>query len=166
MRLYVDQDGVLADFDQGVEDHYGEPYSAVNKDRFWNETCEQESIFYKLPVIEEGRTMLNEFILAGFRPTILTSTGGGRHHYNIAWQKLDWIRDNILNRVPVAFCMGTKNKADFASPGDILIDDRQKVIDAWEEAGGYGILFTREAASAITGLVKGTFNRERTNTTS
>jgi hypothetical protein len=77
----------------------------------------------------------------------MTSTGGGKHHNHIARQKLTWLYQYGLDKHPVAFAMNTLNKADFAQPGSLLIDDRQKVLNAWEKRGGKGILFTRETAS-------------------
>lgn len=155
MRLYVDQVGVLADWDKGVAEHYGQKHCDEIADDFWNKACVSDMIFARLPVIEEGLRMLQDLRDAGLKPCILTSTGGGRHHYQIARQKLIWLEDNGVRGLPVTFAMSTSGKADFAAPGDILIDDRQKVVDAWAAAGGHGILFTRDSADLITSLVKG-----------
>jgi hypothetical protein len=42
-------------------------------------------------------------------------------------------------------------KQEFASPNSILIDDREKNIEQWRNAGGIGVLHT-DAASTIKQL--------------
>jgi len=79
----------------------------------------------------------------------MTSTGGLPHHIVIAKQKLDWLHAHGLGGHPVAFCMNTRGKGQYAYPGAILIDDRQKVCDAWVDGGGYAHIFTREWAMDI-----------------
>jgi hypothetical protein len=44
-------------------------------------------------------------------------------------------------------------KAAYAKPNHILIDDREKSIQPWREAGGIGILHT-SAADTISQLQK------------
>ena len=50
--------------------------------------------------------------------------------------------------------MSGSQKAAFAYEGSVLIDDRKKNIDAWENAGGIGILHTsaKETINALKEL--------------
>ena len=138
--IYYDMDGVLADFERGVEQHYGQPFSEVNKDRFWNEVVASDDIFLNLPPIENGVRGIRFDIEQGSKVAILTSTGGGKHHFEIARQKLLWLKRQDI-KVPVCFCLGTQSKASFAHDRAVLIDDRDKVCKAWRQAGGYAIHF-------------------------
>ena len=72
---------------------------------------------------------------------ILTSTGGGTNHYEIAKQKMTFLANNDIF-LPITFATNTKNKASFArDKSDVLFDDRDKVLAAWSEAGGTAVKF-------------------------
>lgn len=146
--IYIDMDGVVADFDAAIVAIFGEQYSNKIADKFWKETCVKAEVFRKMPRIDEGIAMV-EAIRAQSPICFMTSTGGLPHHIDIAKQKLDWLHANDLGGHPVAFCMDTKGKGAYAYPGAVLIDDRQKVCDAWSERGGTAILFDRARASEI-----------------
>ncbi len=146
--IYIDMDGVVADFDQGIVDVFGEAYSNKNADKFWKSVCVEAEVFRKMPPIQEGVEMVNE--IRGEHPIcFLTSTGGLPHHIDIAKQKLDWLHKHDMGQHPVAFCMNTQGKAQYAHPGAILIDDRVKVCTTWSVAGGTPIQFTREKTDSV-----------------
>lgn len=146
--IYIDMDGVVADFDAAIVDIFGEEYSNRIADKFWKETCVKAEVFRQMPCISEGIAMVEE-IRAKKPICFMTSTGGMPHHIDIAKQKLDWLHSNGFGVHPVAFCMNTKGKGAYAHPGAVLIDDRQKVCDAWSEGGGKAILFERANWSEI-----------------
>lgn len=147
--VYFDMDGVLADFDQHLQDMYGRPYGKDVAGHFWNEAIIEDMPFATMPQIEEGMWLLRRAREEGFNPCIMTSTGGGKHHLEIARQKLMWLQTNGIRDIPVAFCMSTKGKGAYAQVGAFLIDDREKVVRAWQDNGGVGILFTRDVADDI-----------------
>lgn len=149
--IYIDMDGVVADFDQSIINIFGETYSGKTADKFWKQTCVEAEVFRHMPPIEEGLYMVDR-IRAVHPICFMTSTGGMPHHIDIAKQKLDWLHAHHLGGHPVAFCMNTKGKGAYAKPGAPLIDDRQKVCDAWTEGGGIAHLFTRDTASDIAAL--------------
>ncbi len=153
--IYIDMDGVVANWDQAIIDIFGEEYSDRVADDFWKNKCVQEEVFRRMPPIPEGVQMVKD--IAKTRDVcFMTSTGGLPHHIDIAKQKLDFLHTHGLGIHPVAFCMNTWGKAQFAKPGALLIDDRVKVCAAWEAAGGKTYLFTREDAEHITQLVLNT----------
>ena len=146
--IYIDMDGVVADFDQAIIDIFGEEYSNKIADKFWKQTCVEAEVFRRMPPIHEGLQMV-EIIRMQRDICFMTSTGGLPHHIDIAKQKLDWLHDHDLGGHPVAFCMNTHGKGLYAKPGAILIDDREKVCAAWVGGGGLARLFTRDAAPVI-----------------
>lgn len=148
MQIYVDMDGVVADFDQSIVDIFGEEYSNKIADKFWKQTCVDAEVFRRMPPIPEGLLMV-EAIRQRNDICFMTSTGGMPHHIDIAKQKLDWLHTHGLGQHPVAFCMNTHGKGLYAQPGAVLIDDRQKVCDAWLNGGGIALLFTRDSAPQI-----------------
>lgn len=146
--IYIDMDGVVADFDASIVKIFGEEYSDKIADEFWRQTCVEAEVFRKMPVIPEGILMVDA--IRAQRPIcFMTSTGGLPHHIDIAKQKLDWLHAHNLGQHPVAFCMNTKGKGAYAHAGAVLIDDRQKVCDAWTQGGGTALLFDRARAAQI-----------------
>jgi len=143
--IYIDMDGVVSDFEQSIINIFGEKYSNKIASEFWKTKCVEAEAFRLMPPIPEGIEMVQQ-IAAENDICFMTSTGGMPHHIDIAKQKLDWLHNHGLGGHPVAFCMNTRGKGQFAQPHAILIDDRQKVCDAWEEGGGNALLFTRESA--------------------
>lgn len=150
-QIYVDMDGVLADFEAAILALYGREGldAQAHRDDFWKRLCVEDRVFTHMKPIEEGLRMVADLRNAGIPVCILTSTGGMPHHNDIACQKLFWLRMHGLADVPVAFCMNTKGKGAYASAGAVLIDDRAKVLDEWYRWGGVGELFTRDQAAAI-----------------
>jgi hypothetical protein len=74
-----------------------------------------------------------------YHPMILSATG---HVKTAPQEKRKWITDNLGVDVAerATLVSAAADKAKFAKPGYILIDDRAKAIDPWIEAGGVGIL--------------------------
>lgn len=149
--IYIDMDGVVADFDQSIVDYFGEEYSNKIADEFWKRTCVEAEIFRRMPAIPEGVRMVNA-IGAERDICFMTSTGGMPHHIDIAKQKLDWLCAHGLGEHPVAFCMNTRGKGLYAKPGALLIDDREKVCTEWILQGGEARLFTRGKAPEIAAI--------------
>lgn len=155
--IYIDMDGVVADFDKAILEVFGEEYCDRVATDFWKDVCVEQKVFERMPPIHEGMNMVHR-IKANHDICFMTSTGGLPHHIDIAKQKLTWLHEHDLGKYPVAFCMNTKGKGLYAHPGAVLIDDRQKVCDAWAEGGGDAILFTRENALRIASSVRGMTN--------
>lgn len=146
--IYIDMDGVIANFSQSIIDIYGEEYSNKIADDFWKATCVDAEVFRLMPPIPEGIEMVRR-ISAENDICFMTSTGGIPHHIDIAKQKLDWLRAHGLGEHPVAFCMNTVGKGRFAGEGKHLIDDREKVLYEWRIGGGIPHLFTRDRAKGL-----------------
>jgi hypothetical protein len=138
-KLYVDLDGVLADFDTQYNTMFDEGrYDPI----LWKNIESVERWFFNLPLMKDA-TVLLDFLKGhpyGFK--ILTATGN--NYEDVSKQKVEWCKVH-LNLPPEQVITVTKGieKAKYAeSRWDILIDDTQKVIDAWRAAGGTGILHT------------------------
>jgi hypothetical protein len=154
--IYIDMDGLVADFEEGIRRLYGKDFESLTKaeqKEFWNSDCAAHRFFANLEPIPEGIALVNGLIKASLKFSFMTSTGGGKMHLNIAKQKLDFLSAMGLEEYPVAFCLNTASKAWFASKDAILIDDRQKVVDAWEQAGGMAYLFTREKWESLLDML-------------
>lgn len=110
--IYVDMDGVVADFDASITALFGEKGldEQKNADAFWKETCVKHEVFRQMPEIPEGMLMVEWMIKARYPICFCTSTGGMPHHIDVARQKLMWLHDHGLGAYPVAFAMNTAGK--------------------------------------------------------
>lgn len=140
-RIYLDLDGVMADFDAHFPETFGLDHKSLADDEMWAKINSHPSYFRDLPpclgAIEFFRSI--EFL----QPIILTACP--RTNYaHAAKQKREWVREHLSEKAMVLPVMGGHNKPLFMhEPGDVLIDDFAKNIDAWDKAGGTGILHSR-----------------------
>lgn len=132
-RLYLDCDGVLADFNQGFLNEFEvapESFEAANGSAaFWKAIRNCNGFFEHLPLMEDAKELFLE--VQHLRPIILTGCPFGN------WaelQKMRW-RDKHFRGIPMVTCM-SKHKRDYCLEGDVLIDDTLKYKQLWEEAGG------------------------------
>mgnify|MGYP001185084589 CR=1 FL=1 len=140
ITLYLDMDGVLADFNK--EYIKLDPQKADRK-RFRTAVIE-DKIFEKLEFLPDTQELLNHVSkLHGVNIEILTSMGTHEpFQANCAReQKLKWLdAKNIPYKAN--FVHNKQEKAKYATPRSILIDDSVGCISPFNEAGGHGILHT------------------------
>jgi len=149
MRLFLDCDGVLADFNKSFEDAFGHPpmnYEARNGSGvFWRDIKNEIPNFYRdLPLMPDAMELYGA--VEHMRPIILTGCPRG------GWaelQKLEWAKEHFPG-VPMIVCM-SKDKRDYCKPGDILVDDRHHYMTLWMQRGGSFVLH-KSAASSINAL--------------
>ena len=137
-RLYLDLDGVFADFDAAFPAVFGMDHRSMADDDMWSRINAHPSFFRDLPLCAGAYAGFRA--LAEFSPTILTACP--RTNYaEVAGQKRDWVRFHFGSGVTVLPVMGGHNKPLFMhSPGDVLVDDYRKNCDAWAKAGGQPVL--------------------------
>jgi len=147
-RLYLDCDGVLADFDAGFEEKFEttakEYEDTLGAKEFWKAIRQDLNFFGTLPLMPDAIELY--VAVAQLRPVILTGCpfGNWAEHQKFGW------RDKHFPGVPMVTCL-SRNKRNFCQPGDILVDDITKYQHLWEEAGGTFILHT-SAESTINQL--------------
>ena len=148
--VYLDMDGVLADFFGGVEKMYGvEHWKQLTSDK--TKDLKKEVIdritgtdfFATLPKFDSADqliSMVKEF--TGGTYSINTSPLRGDHE-NSAKYKRVWINNNIERPAEIIVTGRKESYAKDKASGtpNILIDDRPVNIQRWQAAGGYGILY-------------------------
>lgn len=143
-QLFLDCDGVLADFDSYFEDSFGmssEEYELEHGSTvFWQDINRHKDFFFNLPLMEDAMDLYDA--VKHLRPIILTGVPIGSWAIS---QKLRW-RDKHFKGVPMITCK-SKDKRDYCQTGDILVDDLHKYKHLWESAGGTFVLHTSAAAS-------------------
>ena len=155
-RIFVDMDGVLADFNTGVETLTGTPFP--NTDQGHNDYDERKEeltnkrLFRSLPPLPDMYDLIAYIRHTGLPWEILTAAGVVNREL-VVWDKNEWIRQYVSPSVVVTCTMTGSQKGMFALEGSVLIDDRKKNIEAWEDNGGIGILHT-SAEDTINQLKK------------
>jgi beta-phosphoglucomutase-like phosphatase (HAD superfamily) len=145
ITLYLDMDGVLADFHKEYDKL--DPKREDRK-RFRAAVLE-DRIFEKLDFMPDAQELLNHVSkLNGVRIEILTSMGTHDPIQGDAakMQKLKWLNaKNIPYKAN--FTRNKEEKAQYANATSILIDDSIGCITPFIAAGGHGILHTNSTNS-------------------
>ena len=133
MHLFLDCDGVLADFDTGATALLGMPakdfQDAQGKSEFWRRLARAPDFYGSLPLMPDARLLVEA--VAHLNPTILTGLPIGNW---AAPQKVRWTAEHFPG-VPIITTMA-RDKFRHMTGADILVDDRADHRAAWEDAGG------------------------------
>ena len=147
-QIYLDCDGVLADFDKGAERILGLPPAEFEQRRgsgeFWKRLARHGDVFGSLEPMPDAYELYEA--VKRRHPIILTGLPQGK------WaepQKRRWAR-RYFPGVPVITTMAAL-KREHCHPGDVLVDDRDHYRHLWEAEGGVFIRHTG-AKSSIQAL--------------
>ena len=131
-RLFLDCDGVLADFDEGAKRLLGmKPKQFIaehGRGVFWKRLARAKNFYGSLPEMPDAHLLFDA--VKHLEPTILTGLPLGRW---AAPQKVEWAAEHFPG-VPIITCMA-RDKHKHMHPGDVLVDDREKHRAAYEGAG-------------------------------
>lgn len=163
--IYCDLDGVLADFQAAVSKvlrDMGTPESTVVAAKMgtdkkarsvaWAALYDYQKkygnvLWRNLDLMPDAYDLWN--YIKKYTPQILTATGQPR--YNSEEQKRGWITEHFGSNIKINYVETAIQKAKYADPTRILIDDQKKALDPWVAAGGIGIHHT-SAANTIKQL--------------
>jgi hypothetical protein len=147
-QIYLDCDGVLADFDRGAEAILGLPPRVFEKRHgqgaFWKRLASAPDFFDGLEPLPDAMELFAA--VAHRRPIILTGLPRGK------WaepQKRRWAQRHFPG-VPV-ITTSAALKREHCQPGDVLVDDRDTYRRLWEAEGGVFIHHS-DARSSIEAL--------------
>jgi 5'(3')-deoxyribonucleotidase len=131
-RLFLDADGVLADFDAGAKALLGasptEFQAAQGSREFWRRLASAKDFYRNLPEMRDARILFEA--VKHLQPTILTGLPIGSW---AAPQKVAWAAEHFPG-VPIVTCVARDKHKHMAS-GDVLVDDRETHRAAYEAAG-------------------------------
>ncbi len=138
-QIYLDCDGVLADFDKGAAAILGMPPEAFEKQHgsqaFWKALARADGFFEHLDLMPDAMELYDA--VKAKSPIILTGMPHG------TWaepQKRAWAARHFPG-VPMITTLAAL-KREHCETGDVLVDDRRWHRSLWEEAGGVFILHT------------------------
>ena len=147
-QLYLDADGVLADFDKGATAVLGLPPRAYEKRhgirRFWQKLASAPDFYLGLPLMPDAMELFDA--VKHLHPIILTGLPGGNW---AADQKVRW----AARYFPGTRIITTlaRDKRDHAKEGDVLVDDQLRHRHLWEGVGGI-FIHHRNARDSIAQL--------------
>lgn len=137
-QLYVDLDGVLADFDARIFDLFGMYSDDLKLHPFVhiNHIDAGEGFFASLAKMPDADILWDH--VKKYDPIILTAHGGQID--SAEQEKRDWVKKYFGDVEVIAVEKGRdKWKVIDDLPNSVLIDDRSKAIDPWRDNGGIGI---------------------------
>ena len=147
-KIYFDMDGVLADFDRGVRELCGLDTPDQNDsipgadDRMWEAIRDTDHFYDRLELMPGAKEMFDAvYAQYGDRCEILTGIPKAKRGIVTAEEdKRNWMKRILSEKVEVNVCFRAQ-KIDKCTGADaVLIDDLEKNIREWTEAGGTGIL--------------------------
>ena len=149
-QLFLDCDGVLADFAAGVRSLLGMSAAQFEarhgRGALWKRIAAAPDFYAKLPEMADARELFDA--VEQLAPIILTGLPIGNW---AAPQKVRWAAEHFPG-VPIITCMA-RDKHKHMQPGDVLVDDRDNHRAAYEREG-VTFVHHRNARDSIAQLAK------------
>ena len=145
-RLFLDMDGVLADFGTGYGNKFGSKADKTADNVDWNLVRSTPNFYRDLPPMPDLAELWAYAKL--LKPIVLT--GVPISVDEAVSNKRAWVDKHLGTDVPMIGCL-SKEKYLHGQPGDVLVDDWEKHQQAWLTMGGVWITHT-SAASTIERL--------------
>ena len=142
MKIYLDMDGVIANFFQEaarISDTPGVGWRDMefrDVERALKRIRKTPGFFLNLPAFPMANTLVQSIVNIAGECRVLSSPLSDYDHCDV--EKVEWLKNNIhydLDEVII-----TDDKPQYAE-GNILIDDYGINCKKWEEAGGYAIKY-------------------------
>ena len=146
MQIFVDLDGVLADFDAHHEAVFGVRPDKLADNVDWSAVRKVPNFYLNIPPMPDLPTLWA--YIAPHEPVVLTGVPASVPE--APSNKRAWVERNLGGDVEVRCCR-PREKYLHAEPGDILIDDWEKHRTLWIDAGGVWIMH-RSAVETIQTL--------------
>ena len=138
-QLYLDCDGVLADFDKGATAVLGLSPRAFEQrhglGKFWQKLAQAPDFYFGLPLMDDAMELFDA--VRHLDPIILTGLPRGNW---AADQKVRWAARYFPDTRIITTM--ARDKRDHAKEGDVLVDDQTRHRQRWEEVGGVFIHHT------------------------
>jgi 5'(3')-deoxyribonucleotidase len=154
VKIYIDCDGVLADFD-GWKAEIAKTRPEVNDDTkgLWSVVKDEDHFYLNLPMLPDAQELMSFLRETEIPLAILTALPRRNTVPDAESDKRTWIKKYIDPSIEFNIGPFAIDKQNFAKPGRVLIDDNDKNIAQWNAKGGIGILH-RTLQATLEELVK------------
>lgn len=139
-HLYLDLDGVFADFDEaarrviGTDNTY--KWEWINGSKaFWDKLNSVPHFFATFPAMPDAYVLWDALENVEHKTMLTAVPKDDATRAEVDADKRGWVRTNLSPDVSVITCL-TSEKPFYCYPGDILVDDRKVNQEAWEARGG------------------------------
>lgn len=149
-KVFFDMDGVLADFDRGVNELAGfkvmpqDSTTEEEENQMWAAIASVPHFYDKLEIMPGAKEMFDYIYgIYGDRCEVLTGIPKeSRGIVTAVEDKTSWMHRNFNPDIKVNAVLKKYKKNFCKGEGYILIDDFESNISNWESVGGTGILHT------------------------
>ena len=138
--LALDLDGVFADFHKKFYEVCGFSYE-VDPTAAWLKLEKEDNLFMQLELMPGAKELYNT-IKANTTRKIIFLTALPRLTGKLVTASADktqWVHTHLDPEAQVICVPGWREKRNYARPGYVLVDDMERNINHWEEAGGIGV---------------------------
>lgn len=148
-KIYLDMDGVLADFDRGVRELcHRDPLpqgtgTREEKAALWAAIRKVPHFYGKLEPMD-GAVLFFSLLEDEYGDRVEILTGIPKPYKGVLYSAEDktaWVRRYLSEKVVINIVYREEKPEYCTGPEDILVDDYAKNIREWENSGGTGILY-------------------------
>lgn len=155
--IYLDMDGVVADFDKKAEEIIG--YSHPPYTRFpsedWAKLLDYQRFYRDLPLCKDAKHLVTTVLHLAHNKRMdvkfLSALPRDNDFPWAAYDKVLWAQEHFPG-IPVWIGPYSDDKQQRSKPGEVLIDDRKVNIEQWQSKGGFAILHTGDVEASLTAL--------------
>lgn len=133
-QIFVDMDGVLADFDAHHETVFGVRADKLADNVDWQRVRNVHGFYADIPPMPDMEDLWGFVSRLTPRPIVLTGVPSSVEE--APENKCAWVRKHLGEDVEVRCCRSKDKSLHIGKPGDILIDDWTKYRDLWLSRGG------------------------------
>jgi len=166
--LYIDMDGVVADFDAKarsiLKDCDFDTVAERWPDDGWNRIRDYPHFYRslsKMPQADQLMRLAERFRdELGWNLYMLTAIPRLNDVPDCFWDKTEWMREHYPN-IAVRFGPYSEDKQHHCRPGDILVDDRSSNCEQWRSSGGYAVQVRADSYDLAVAELEDLFKLER-----
>jgi len=156
--IYLDMDGVVADFDTFVSNLLERPIGwndskqdLTNEE--WGKLASVDRLYYQLPLMPDATKLVAyvKSLSTRFNVQFLTAVPRRTTMPSARDDKQAWV-DKYFPGMKMDIGPYSHDKQKWCRPGDILVDDRPSNIEEWNAAGGIAIYHLGDVNASIKRL--------------
>jgi 5'(3')-deoxyribonucleotidase len=153
--IFLDMDGVVADFDTFVSNLLGRPIGWNDSkqdltDEEWEKLASVDRLYYQLPLMPDATKLVAyvKSLSTRFNVGFLTAVPRRSTIPSARDDKQAWV-NKYFPGMKMDIGPYSHHKQKWCAPGDILVDDRPSNIEQWNAVGGIAIYHTGDVDATI-----------------